>query len=84
MKSHELAKKLLDLPNLSISTHAMGNTYNSVDDRYSHGEIKIGLLKEFYCDGDKDFIIIGDLSIEDMDKANSKLIEVFCEDEKEN
>ena len=48
MKSHELAKILLENENLPVATHANNHEYNSEDNRLTHGKLQIGLYKSDY------------------------------------
>lgn len=47
MKSHELAKLLLDFPNLPIAIGTFGHVYASATDIDSHCTLKIGLLETY-------------------------------------
>ena len=47
MKSHELARKLLEQPNLPVATHSLGHTYISKTDAVTHGTLKIGILETY-------------------------------------
>lgn len=58
MNSHQLAKLLLDFPNLPVATHALNHTYISNVDQQSHGPLKIGILHSY----GGDHLIIGDIS----------------------
>lgn len=58
MTSHELARALLDGPDLPVATYASGNTYMSANDRTSHGPLKVGLLETYAGQ----HIVIGDIS----------------------
>ena len=76
MNSHELADILLDLPDLPIATHALNYTYASYGDSFSHGSLKIGLLKHY----SGDHIIIGDISKRNLNKPNWYITEMFYGD----
>lgn len=73
MKSHDLAKLLLTLPNLPVATHAHNHTYSSHGDAGSHGKLKVGLLKHY----SGDHIVIGDISKLNINKPNWYVTEMF-------
>ena len=66
MNSHELAKLLLTYPDLPVATHAHNHTYLSATDRWSHGDLKIGVLGGA-CEK---HIVIGDISKMNINKPN--------------
>lgn len=73
MLSHDLAKLLLEQPNLPIATHANNHTYMSETDRDTHGSVKVGLLETY---GGR-HIVIGNFFHMDINKPNwfvSKMI----------
>lgn len=47
MNAHDLAKLLLDGPNLPIATHTHSHTYMSAAHAGSHGPLKVGLLESY-------------------------------------
>lgn len=47
MNSHELARRLLELPDLPIATEAMNHVYCSGKDRESHGKLLIATLETY-------------------------------------
>jgi catabolite regulation protein CreA len=66
MLSHDLAKILLDSPNLPIATHAKNHTYMSGIDAESHGVCKVGLLHTY----GGDHIIVGNISKRNINGVN--------------
>lgn len=76
MKSHELAKLLLTLPDLPIATQAMNHTYASLGDTFSHGSLKVGLLKHY----SGEHIVIGDISKKNINKPNWYITEMYLGD----
>jgi hypothetical protein len=44
VKSHELARMLLELEDLPVATHANHHTYASASHRTSHGPLRVGRL----------------------------------------
>lgn len=73
MKSHELAKILLDLPDMPIATHANNHTYKSDIDHVSHGSLLIAKLKTY----GGDHLVIGNCSSPDMNKPNWYITEYY-------
>jgi hypothetical protein len=57
MTSHELARRLLSLPDLPVATAANNHVYASVEDRQSHGPLNIGRLEHY----SGDYIVIGNV-----------------------
>lgn len=57
MKSHELARLLLTLPNLPIATSAHGCVYSEEMSARSHGPLTIGVMSSYAGD----HIVIGDM-----------------------
>lgn len=57
MMSHELARKLLELPDLPVATAAMNHEYFSKGDAHAHGSFKIGLAHHY----SGDHLIMGDM-----------------------
>lgn len=47
MKSHELAKNLLELPDKDVALSVFGHLYSSEANKQSHGALKIGLLEHY-------------------------------------
>lgn len=66
MKSHDLARLLLEQPNLPIATHANNHTYMSKTDRRSHGSVCVGLLHTY----GGEHIVIGNFSKMDLNGSN--------------
>lgn len=73
MKSHDLARLLLELPNLPIATHAHNHTFSSIGDRFAHGDCKVGLLAHY----SGDHIIIGDFQANYRNGDNWKVVSNF-------
>ena len=73
MKSHELARLLLTLPDMPVATHAHGHTYNSEGDARSHGKLKVGLLAHYANDA----IIIGDIGRRNLNAPNWYVLELY-------
>ena len=66
MTSHELARRLLELPDLPVATHANNHTYMSGIDGMSHGPVKIGKLHTY----GGDHIIVGNFYKEAINPPN--------------
>lgn len=66
MESHELAKKLLELPCMPVAIHSNGNTYISELDSLTHGVLYISKLKTY----GKDHILIGNPDKLDLNSPN--------------
>jgi len=66
MLSHDLAKILLEAPNLPIATHAHNHTYMSVTNEVSHGRCKVGLLHTY----GGDHIVVGDIMKRNINGEN--------------
>ena len=66
MTSHELARRLLDLPDLPVATHANNETYASQDDHGPCGALKIGLLTHYAGD----HIVVGSISKMNLNAPN--------------
>jgi hypothetical protein len=74
MTSHELAKKLLELPDLPIATHADNNTYMSLEDkRFGIENCNIGLLESYLGQ----HIVIGNFYHADINKPNWYVSKMF-------
>ncbi len=73
MLSHELAKILLENPNLPIATHALNHTYCSKGDSESHGPLKIGILSHY----SGEHLIIGDISRNDINSINCEIKKII-------
>lgn len=46
MKTHELAKKLLSLPNVNVAIRANGHSYSTFANRESHGRLQGVFIEE--------------------------------------
>jgi 1-acyl-sn-glycerol-3-phosphate acyltransferase len=46
MTAHQLARRLLELPNLPVATSALGNIYFSVD-RLAQGDLWLGRMHHY-------------------------------------
>ena len=66
MNSHELARILLEQPDMPVATHSNNHTYSSKGDACTHGKLKIGLLKHY----SGDHIVIGNISKMNINKPN--------------
>jgi len=66
MKTHELAKLLLTLPDLPVATSACGHQYMTRLMSQSHGPLKVGLLKTY----GGDHIVIGNILEMNMNRPN--------------
>lgn len=66
MLSHELARILLENPNLPIATHANNHTYMSENDKYTHGMLKVGILETYKGK----HIVIGNFGSLNINKPN--------------
>jgi hypothetical protein len=66
MTSHELADRLLAMPNLPIATHANNHDYFSVADKQTHGELKVALCKHYTGD----YVMIGNMYRKDLNYPN--------------
>ena len=73
MNTHELAEYLLELPDLPIATHAMGHTYLSKADAYSHGELTIALM-DTHSDH---YIVLGHMLYKNRVGSNETILEVY-------
>lgn len=66
MMSHDLARLLLEQPDLPIATHANNHTYMSKADAGSHGSVRVGLLHTY----GGEHIIIGNFYKMDLNGSN--------------
>lgn len=73
MTSHELAQKLLELPELPVATHANNHTFISMSHGFPPGAIRIGKLDSYAGD----HIIIGNMSKRNLGKPNHFVIEMY-------
>lgn len=73
MNSHDLARILLDGPNLPIATHTNNHTYASKADACSHGRLKVGVLKHY----GGDHIVIGNISKRNINSPNWYVTEMI-------
>lgn len=73
MTSHELAKLLLELPNLPVATEANNHEYMSGIDGRSHGALKVGRLHTY----GGDHIIIGNIGRRALNPPNWYVTEMF-------
>lgn len=73
MKSHELARLLLTLPDLPVATHAHNHTYSSGAQENSHGPLKVGLLAHY----SGKHIVIGDISKRNINAPNWRITEMY-------
>ena len=67
MKSHELARILLEQPNLPVATHANNHTYSSEQYSDYNSKLKVGILE--HGNGPQ-HIVIGNLSKRNLNKPN--------------
>ena len=75
--SHQLARILLDLPDLPFCSSAHGSTYSERMNGCSHGPLMIGVLQSYAGD----HIVVGDM-LERIDNgANWKVKEILYEGE---
>jgi len=82
MTAHELARILLNGPNLPVATHANNHDYFSKPsaDGISHGKLKVGLAHHYAGD----HVIIGNLSKLNLNKPNwyvKKMLHGRCPEE---
>ena len=80
MKSHDLARLLLNFPDLPIAVHALNHTYLSAANQLSHGPIKVGMLNSYAGD----HIVIGNISKKNINPPNysiSKMLHGEAPDE---
>jgi hypothetical protein len=47
MKSHDLAKLLLEIPNLPMAVLAHGHLYSASANQVSHGPLQTGILRHY-------------------------------------
>lgn len=73
MTSHELARLLLEMPDLPVATHAHNHTYMSGVNEHTHGSLKIGRLETY----GGPHIVIGDISKRNMNKPNWYISEML-------
>ena len=73
MKTHDLAKLLLTLPDLPVATFALNHTYMSGIDSTCHGPLKVGRLRT--CGGDH--IVIGNISKKQINPPNWYVAEMI-------
>lgn len=66
MNSHELARRLLELPDLPVATHALNHTYMAGLQERTHGGLKVGLLHTY----GGDHIVIGDIGRKNLNHPN--------------
>lgn len=66
MKSHALARKLLEMPDLDVAMYANGHVYCSAADRNTHGLLKIGVLEHYAGQ----HIVVGNISKMNINKPN--------------
>ncbi|MEE8115147.1 MAG: hypothetical protein V3T23_12435 [Nitrososphaerales archaeon] len=70
MNSHDLAKILLEAPNLPVATHANNHTA-------SHKNIKVGLLKSSGGKaGTADSVVIGNMSRRRVNFPNEYIVDM--------
>lgn len=62
MTAHELAKLLLDGPDLPVATHANGHSYSSEADARSHGKINVARAPHYTGE----HIMIGNWRVQDL------------------
>lgn len=74
MNSHDLARILLSKPNLPIATHANNHTYESGENRDSHGPLNVALAEG--CNGNK-YMLIGNFNKERFDCHNERVVEEY-------
>lgn len=73
MNSHELARRLLTLPDLPVATIANNHVYGSVMDATSHGPLKIARLDTYAGD----HIVIGNMWTAELNRPNWFITEMF-------
>jgi len=76
MLSHDLAKILLDNPNLPIATHANNHTYSSGRDNRAFPLCNVGIYAE--CSGEH--IIIGNISKRNINGVNGHITSMISGD----
>jgi hypothetical protein len=76
MTSHELARLMLEWPDLPVATHANNHTYMSGIDRTSHGPLKVGRLATY----GGDHLVIGNISKRHINKPNWYVVEMLLGD----
>jgi len=76
LSSHELARLLLELPDLPVAVHANNATYSSASDGKSHGELNICLLSHYAGE----HIVIGNISKRNINGLNWRVKEMFVGD----
>lgn len=79
MKTHDLAKILLESKNLPIALHVFGHTYIFESNKVSHGGVSIGILESCYGD----HIIIGSFDKENIDCSNYSITEMLFKEKVE-
>lgn len=67
MKSHELARLLLTLPDLPIATHANNHTFMSCGSHGRPADVRVGVLS---LGGDREHIVVGNFHSCDINAPN--------------
>ena len=66
MNSHELAKVLLEAPDLPVALHVNNHTYITIADRVTHGPLRVGVLESYAGQ----HVIIGNFFRHDLNPPN--------------
>lgn len=75
MTSHELARRLLALPDMPVATYANGHTYSSLADAPTHGPLTIGRLIHY---SGVDHLVLGNFAGQpDINRPNWYVVEFY-------